>query len=248
MKYLIDVHTHTLASGHAYSTLIENVRCAEEKGLKILGITDHGVGLKSGPSLHYFTNLRVVPRTISGVYVLRGVEANIMDYNGDLDMPDEKLACLDVVIASLHDVCVKPGTREENTRALIGAMDNKYVDILGHIGNPLFEIDIDAVVEKAKEKNVLIEINNSSFGPARKGSYVNCRRAAEKAKEIGADIIAGSDAHICFDVGNFEKSISLIEEVGVPDEQVMNLHPERFIKYLKDRGKLSDMQILRGVL
>lgn len=242
MKYLIDTHTHTIVSGHAHSTLLENVRCAADKGLKMLAVTDHGVAMPGGPHIYYFGNLKVIPRVIWGVEVLRGVEANIMDYDGRLDMPEERLEKLDIVIASLHDVCLKPGTREENTRALINAMDNKYVDIIGHPGNPAFEIDIDAVVNAAKEKNVLIEINNSSFVTSRLGSYENCLNIAKKVREVGGQIVIGSDAHICFAIGEFDKAEEIIKKAGITDDMIMNTSPERFKKYLHDKGKLLDVE------
>lgn len=241
MKYLIDVHTHTLASGHAYSTLLENVKCACEKGLEIMGVSDHGPAMVNGPGPIYFQNFRVIPREIYGVQILRGIEANIMDFDGRLDMPCDKLGKLDFVIVSFHEQCIVPGSREQNTEALLKVMDNKHVDILGHLGNPVYEIDIQAVVNKAKEKNVLIEINNSSFGMSRKGSCENCRNIMETAKMIGANIILGSDAHICFDVGNFEKVHEHVESVGMPKELIMNLIPDNFRRYLKEKGKISDI-------
>lgn len=243
MKYLIDTHTHTTASGHAYSTLLENVKAAALKGLKIMAVTDHGFLLPGGPSEIYFGNLRVIPRIISGVLILRGVEANIMDFEGNLDMPDDRLKQMDIVIASLHEICIKPGTKEENTRALLKAMDNKYVDIIGHPGNPSYEIDIDSVVEKAKEKGILIEINNSSFVTSRKGSDVNCYKIAQKAGEIDANLVIGSDAHICFDVGNFEKAGELLQKLNIPDRLIMNIDPERFKRFLRDKGKILDIEV-----
>jgi Histidinol phosphatase and related hydrolases of the PHP family len=242
MKYLLDTHTHTIVSGHAYSTILENVKAAQEKGLEMMAITDHGVAMPGSPHIYYFYNLKVIPRVIYGVTVLKGIEANIIDFSGKLDMEDEVLGRLDLVIASLHDNCIEPGTREENTRALMGAMDNEYVDILGHTGNPAFEIDIDAVVSKAKEKDILIEINNSSFVSSRIGSYSNCRRIAEKAKEIGARIVLGSDAHMCFSIGNFDKADEIIRDINFPEELIMNTSPERLKQYLKNKGKLSDLK------
>jgi putative hydrolase len=235
MKYLVDVHTHTLVSGHAYSTLIENAKCASERGLKIMGSTEHGPALRNGPGLIYFMNFRVIPKVIHGVEILMGVEANILDFKGSLDIPHDILKKMDVVIASLHDIVIDSGNREENTEALLKAMDNKYVDILGHIGNPQYEIDMEAVVKRAKEKNVLIEINNSSLGPSRPGSYGNCLKVAEMAAKIGAKVILGSDAHMCFDVGNFEKANELVEKAGVPHGLIMNLSPEKFKDFLHDK-------------
>lgn len=233
MEYIIDTHTHTVASGHAYSTLIENAKAASYKGLKALAVTEHGVAMPGGPHMFYFGNLKVIPEEIEGVRILKGIEANIVDYDGNLDMPERILSRLDIVIASLHDVCIKPGTREENTRAILKAMDNKYVDIIGHPGNPAFDIDIDAFVEYAKEKDVLIEINNSSFGTSRIGSYDNCYKIAKRAKEIGATMVIGSDAHICYDVGNFKKAHELMQELDIPKELILNLWPEKLERFCK---------------
>lgn len=238
MKLLIDTHTHTVASGHAYSTVVENVKCAKEKGLKMIAITDHGPSMSGGAHRYHFSNLKVIPRVLWGVEILRGVEANIMDYSGTIDLQEKRLKDMDLVIASLHESCIKPGTREENTRAFLGAMDNPYVDIIGHPGNPVYEIDVDAVIKKAKERNILIEINNSSFSVSRPGSSENCYRIAAKAKEAGVPIVVGSDAHICFDVGRFEKAQELIETIGIPEELIMNVSVEKFKNYLYSKGKV----------
>lgn len=238
----MDTHTHTIMSGHAYSTFLENVRFAADSGLKLLATTDHGVAMPGGPPASYFNNFKVIPRVIWGVEIMMGVEANIIDYDGHIDMPNQKLQRMDIVIASLHEVCIKPGSREENTKALLNAMENKYVDIIGHPGNPRFEIDIDAVVKKAREKSILIEINNSSFVSSRSGSYDNCLEIARKAREMGVNMVLGSDAHICFDIGHFEKADEIIQKAGIPDELIMNTSPERFKKYLADKGKKPDMK------
>ena len=79
---LLDVHTHTIASGHAFSSLQEMVHAAAEKGLQILGITEHAPGIPGTCSPIYFRNLHVVPRKMYGVELLLGAELNILDYEG----------------------------------------------------------------------------------------------------------------------------------------------------------------------
>lgn len=241
MKLTVDLHTHTLASGHAYSTIQENVRHASENGMKMVAITDHGVALQGGPDILHFYNLKVVPRVMYGVEVLRGVEANIMDYDGSLDIEEKWLKRLDLVIASYHDICIAPASKEEHTRGLLAVMENEYVDIIGHPGNPMFEIDIERFVAKAKEKNKLIEINNSSLYTSRRGSEGNCLAIAMEAKRQGARIILGSDAHISFDVGNLAKAYALVEKAGVPEELIMNT-PEKIKAYLFEKGKALDLK------
>ena len=108
MKVLLDVHTHTVASGHAFSTLQEMVRTAADKGLQILGITEHTGGIPGTCSPIYFRNLPVVPRLMYGVELLLGAEINIVDYEGSLDLEEEYFKFLDIRIAGLHSLCYRP--------------------------------------------------------------------------------------------------------------------------------------------
>ncbi|SHJ76784.1 phosphatase [Paramaledivibacter caminithermalis] len=238
MKFVLDTHTHTIASGHAYSTIHDYIEVAKKKKLELVAFTDHGPAMPGGPNIFYIGNQRVIPREIDGIEILRGVEANIMDFEGNIDIPDFYLERLDLVLASLHDVCIQPGTREENTRAFIKVMNNRYVDIVAHPGNPRFPIDINEFVLAAKKNNKIIEINNSTFtNPGRSGSRDNCIMIARKAKEHGVFVVAGSDAHISFDVGSFQKSIEVFKLVEMPEELIMNTSKEKLKKYLKEKGK-----------
>lgn len=242
MKYLSDLHTHSIVSGHAYSTLLENINYCAEKGIKILGTSEHAHTMPGAPHYWYFGNMKVVPRVINGVTILRGCEANILDIDGSLDMTDESSRNLDYMIASFHEPVFKPKSKEENTAAILNVMD-KYdkVEILGHLGNPNYELDYEAIVKKAKEKNIMIEINNSSLlGSSRVGSDVNCKKVALLCREIGTKVILTSDSHINTCIGVFNKGIELLEEIQMPKELVMN-DPEKLIAHLKSKGRLSDL-------
>ena len=242
MKYLSDLHTHSIVSGHAYSTLLENINYCAEKGIKILGTSEHAPTMPGAPHYWYFGNMKVVPRVINGVTILRGCEANILDIDGSLDMTDESSRNLDYMIASFHEPVFKPKSKEENTAAILNVMD-KYdkVEILGHLGNPNYELDYEAIVKKAKDKNIMIEINNSSLlGSSRVGSDVNCKKVALLCREIGTKVILTSDSHINTCIGVFNKGIELLEEIQMPKELVMN-DPEKLIAHLKSKGRLSDL-------
>lgn len=242
MNLVLDCHVHTIPSGHAYSTIKEYIDIAKTRDIELIGITDHGPDMPGGPHIFHIGNQSVIPREIEGIKVLRGVEANIIDFKGNIDVPEYIYSKLDIMLASLHDVCIDPSTKEDHTNALIKVMDNPYVDIIGHPGNPRFEIDIDKFVEAAKEKNVLIEINNSSFVKrSRKGSYDNCRAIALKAKEIGAKVIVGSDSHICYTLGSFEKVREIFEDIEMPEELIMNTSVDKLIEHLKAKGKVNDL-------
>lgn len=236
MEFVLDTHCHTIASGHAYSTINEIAEVAKEKGLEMVSITDHGPDLSGFPNVYYFSNLRVVPSEIKGVKILKGVEANIIDCDGSLDLPEDFMKNLDIVLVGLHDPCFAPASREENTKAVLGAMNNPYVDILVHPGNPQYELDYDRIVREAQHTNTLIEINNSSF-ISRKGSYENCLSIAKKCKELGVRISLGSDTHYAGNVGNFSKAKKILEEVDFPVELIMNTSVEKLVNFLKEKGK-----------
>ena len=115
-KVLLDAHTHTVASGHAYSSLQEMARAAADMGLEVLGITEHGPSVPGTCPTLYFKNMFVVPRRMYGVRLLMGCEINILDTKGNLDLTDEQIGWLDIAIAGVHAAWYQAGTKEENTQ------------------------------------------------------------------------------------------------------------------------------------
>lgn len=235
MKPLVDLHCHTVASGHAYSTIKENIEGAKESGLKVLGISDHFEKLPGGANALHFFNLRVLKEEIDGIKLLKGVEANIIDFEGNLDTSEEVLACLDYAIASLHPPCIAFGTVEQNTNAIVNAIKNKYVKIIGHLDDSRFPVDYEVVVKAAKENNVAFEINNSSLRPGsfRQGAQENARTLAKTCAKYGVYVIMGSDAHIYYDVGQLSSSKEVIESIDFPNELVLNYDLDKFMQFIK---------------
>lgn len=233
MKFVLDAHTHTIVSGHAYSTLQEVVHEAAQKGLELVAITDHAPSMPGSTHIFYFNNMGVVPDYIEGVRVLKGVEANIINYEGAIDMDDYSLSQMDIVIASLHPPCIGFGTMEENTRAIIGAMKNPHVNIIGHPDDGRFPLDYDRIVQAAKEYKVLLEVNNSSMNPKgfRKG-LEKIKLMLEKCKQENVPVIVGSDAHISYDVGNFGYAIPLLEDMSFPEELIVNTSIDQLKSFL----------------
>lgn len=242
MKLAADLHTHTIASGHAYSTVDEMAQGAARTGLEILAITDHGPALPGGPHVYHFSNLRILPDKICGVRVLKGVEANISTPEGGLDLEERILKHLEIVLAGFHIKSgYDPGTALENTRAMIGAIENPYVDVIVHPGNPAYKVDIEAVVTAAAEAGKAIEINNASLCGIRPGSETNCAAFAKTAARKGATVSLGSDAHYHADVGKLGTALALALEAGIPPENILNTSADRVMKFLRDRGKLKDI-------
>lgn len=235
MDFLLDVHTHTLASGHAYNTINEMVQAAHDKNLKLYGITEHTMNMPGTCSELYFMNLRILPRTSGDMEVLFGAEANIINYKGTLDLPSPTIEQMDLVIASLHSPCITPGSKKENTNALIGAMKNPMVSIIGHPDDSRYPADYERLVDAAKEYHCLLEVNNNSLNPKgfRSDARKNLIEMLTLCEKKGVSVIADSDAHITSDVANFCFSKPLLEELHFPEELIVNTDVARFKNFLK---------------
>lgn len=236
MKLVVDTHTHTISSGHSYSTIQENAREAGNNGIQMFNMSDHAPKMLGGPGLFHFANLKAVPKYLYGVRIIKGVELNIMNYDGEVDLPEIYLSRLELCLASLHDVCIEPSTVEEHTRAAIAVLSNPYIDILAHPGNPLFRLDYERVVKAARDNKKLIELNNNSF-TTRAGSEYNCHEIALLCKKHGVRVVTGSDAHISFDIGKFDRIEKLLEEIDMPEELVLTTSVEKVEDYIQERRK-----------
>ena len=232
MDFILDVHCHTVASGHAFSTVSENAAHAAAVGLTHIALADHGPAMPGGTHLYTFTNQWTVPEYIHGVRVLKGAEVNILDQEGRLDLPDKLLHRMDFAIASLHRGIFPPVSKDIHTQAFIKAMENTAVSILGHPGDIFFDIDVEAVVAAAARTGTIIEINNQTLEPQSiryNGDEVQ-RRILALCKEYRVPVIAASDAHFCTLVGKIDKAKALIEAAGLPESQVLNTCAERFFE------------------
>lgn len=236
MQYLVDTHAHTIASSHAYSTIHDYIAVAKEKGLKLFAITDHGPDMADAPHFWHFINMRVLPRVVDGVGILRGIEANIKNVAGEIDFFGEHLKELDIVLAGFHEPVFPPSNSQTHTSAMIAAIESGCVDIITHPGNPAYPIDINLVAQAAAKYNVALEINNSSFLASRKGSEGNCLTIARAVRDAGGLLVMGSDSHVAFSLGNFEQALTIIEKAEFPLDRLLNRSPVALLTFLSERG------------
>lgn len=134
--YPVDLHMHTVASTHAYSTLSDYIAEAKRKGIKLFAITDHGPDMEDAPHHWHFINMRIWPRLVDGVGILRGIEANIKNINGEIDCSGKMFDSLDLIIAGFHEPVFAPHDKETNTQAMIATIASGKVHIISHPGNP----------------------------------------------------------------------------------------------------------------
>ena len=235
MQIVADLHTHTIASTHAYSTVYEMVRGAKAKGLIAIGITDHGPDMKDAPDEWHFSNLDIIPRTIEGVTVIRGIEFNICP-GGTLDkIEDKHLKPIEFALASFHEFCFPPSTRAAHTEALEVVLQDSRVQALGHPGNPKFSFDMEHIISQCNRYNKLVDINSNSFA-IRAGSKENCTEIARLCKKYEVPIVVDSDSHIEYNVGMVDNALAMLEEIEFPEELVVNSSRARLEEYFRGRG------------
>lgn len=234
MKFFADTHTHTVASTHAFSTITENAAAAEKAGIKILAMTDHGLDMPDAPHEWHFYSMRNIPRKLSNVYILRGMEANIIDYEGNLDIRNNELySCLEWIVASYHWPTCPPGTKAQHTNSYIKALQNPKVDVIGHSESIQYDYDFEEVAKVCREENKLIEVNAARlYGEEAQKRYAMILEAC--AKE-GAKIIVNSDAHFWDKIGQFQFAGEYLERLKFPNELVINADEALIKNYINSR-------------
>lgn len=247
MRPLADLHTHTTASGHAYSTLTENTWAARAKGLELIAITDHGPSVPQGAHPWYFWNLKAAPSVLDGVRVLKGCEANVSaDSENGIDLPDELLRLLDFVAVGFHPLTgFDDKDPVRNTEALLRVIENPYVDQITHPGNfSEFPLDKDVIVAAAVEHRVILELNDHSFSPSSaRAESADCEiDFAASAVEAGAPVAIGSDAHYALHVGRFDAALSVAQSIGLREDALVNRDAASVLAFLtgkRDRPRLD---------
>ena len=170
-----------------------------------------------------------------GVRLLMGVELNILDTTGRLDLDEKHYRCCDIRIAGIHVLCWEGGTRAQNTEGLLAAIHNPWTHIISHPGDGTAELDFEPIVMAARDTHTLLEINSSSMIPSRHKEVAvpNNLELLRLCLKHDVPIILGSDAHISHSIADYRYCLPLLAETHFPDELVMNYWPEQALDYLR---------------
>lgn len=247
----IDLHTHTVASGHGSNdTIADLAKTAYKKGMTLLGVSDHGPATPGSCQESYFRSLKSAPRNRAGIQVMYGAEANILNEQGQLDISDTVLSGLDFCIAAIHPQSYKnpayrrysfwdrrqvaddmEAARAYNTQAYINAMKNPHINIIAHPDDQHYPVDCEQLVCAAAEYHVILEVNEASLAPG--GYRGDTRETAltllKLCKEKELPILISSDSHGAAKVGEADHAEALTEEIGYPRDLIVNhMSPEMF--------------------
>lgn len=227
----LDVHTHTIASGHAYGTMESMICSAQKKHLKILGISEHAPGIPGTCNPFYFCNFEVVPRQYEDLRLLLGCEINILK-DGQLSLEEKYIAKLDYAIAGIHTQCYIDAGIKKNTENVITAMKHPKVSIIAHPDNSQTPLDYEEIVQAAREYQAILEMNNNSLRhPERRENCIeNYKTMLKLCEKYKVPVILSSDAHHPCDVGVIDGIAKFFEAVEFPEELIINYNPDQFLK------------------
>jgi len=202
----IDLHVHSLASGHAFNTIFELISYAGKKRIELLGITDHGPSMQGASHLGYFEMIEQIPEELDGVKIIAGCEANIISLEGKIDLPINIQRKIALIIAGLHRRTPFPErtTTAENTRAIVKAIQRNEVDILAHPYRPEFPVNIREVFRAAVDYGVLLELNLSLLNRYSTSNELleQIYLMLELVEAKNEKITISSDAHIATQLGD----------------------------------------------
>lgn len=243
MKIKVDTHSHTLVSGHAYSTIREMAEMAKEHGMEAIFFTEHAPDMPGTCCQYYFENYRILPRERYGIRTYYGVELNILDTAGTVDLPEDYLEKMDLTVASIHTTCFRgKRTVEEVTEAVVNAMKNPYINVIGHPDDSRFPVDYQKLVRMAKETGTLLEVNNTSMRKEnnRVNARENIKTMLKYCKQYGVPVTTGSDAHVDLDAGRLHYVEEILKECDFPEELVVTTSLEKLKPYMNryKKGRL----------
>ena len=222
-----DLHMHTTATdGRADAETMASA--ARATGLSYIAITDHSKalamanGLDEQAALDYARRIRELNTRLDGVTVLAGIECDIRP-DGTMDLADDCLAQLDIVIASVHSAFNQD--ESQMTDRLLRALECRWVDVLGHPSGRLilrrdgYRVDLERVIGAAAKAGVALEINSQIDRLDLDEHW------ARLARDRGADLIIGSDAHSPAALGNLRWGVTVARRAWLTPRDVLNTRP-----------------------
>jgi len=238
MTLKLDLHVHTIASGHAYNTILELVEEAKKKKMKVIAITDH-TPLCSLTDEHYFLGLKNIPDTINGIRVLKGIELEVVDTTGKVAVSHKDIDSVDFVLLGFHPEVedLDLTDKNETAEALIkGLKKIPKAKIISHPFSTFAEVDIIKISEYACKNNILLEVNLAHLNPRLNLKRCDMDRLKEMiaiVKKYNKKVIVNSDAHFITWLGDDSfLTPKLMKEIGLTKEMIINNYPKELEKIL----------------
>ena len=234
--YEVDLHSHSSFSCCGIHTIIEILNEAKRKGLKAQAITDHGPAKVDYIRSTFFTRLT---QPVEGITLLKGMECNVLNLEGEIDLGPKYIRHCDVLLAGLHNNLEVDWSRDEATDALINTMkNNPWVDVITHPLNFDFDVDLKRLAGEACETGTALEFNNSKIKYA-SVSEDQQRDFIRICRDAGCSVVVNTDAHTLNELGDTKAMERLLAEEQFPEERIVNRRFDVLMDWLEGRRPLK---------
>jgi putative hydrolase len=230
-------------------TFLEIVRITARKGLRMINICDHGPASGRRIAFSVLADRKRIPEPVvladgTSMSVLRGMEANIIDKSGTLDVPEPLVSRLDLVSAGFHQYGTLPanGSEKDNTEALVNVMKSNAVDILTHPCILPFPLDVKVVVSLAEEYGFAVEINNTNLR-LEKTNTAKLTSLLELVIDREINLIENSDGHTFHEIGENEKINEFLSGMSLSGDKILlNRDDGKLNNWIRDRKVLRSFR------
>ncbi|HEX2955959.1 MAG TPA: PHP domain-containing protein [Chitinispirillaceae bacterium] len=227
----IDLHVHSIFSRCGLHTVLELINKARALGMKGLAVTDHGLTM-GGRLNDVFFNRFICP--FDDILFFKGIECNILDEHGAIDLPSEYQPYLDVVLLGVHPNTPKGLSREYYTSLLISAIEkNPRIDIITHPNDSVYPLDYAVIANKAASLGIALELNNSRILYSR-SSVENTLSFLKVCKQERCRIAVCSDTHAIHELGQDSSVIPLLEKADFPENLIITRDASTTLVFLNE--------------
>ncbi|MBN2369437.1 MAG: PHP domain-containing protein [Vicinamibacteria bacterium] len=232
----VDLHSHSLASRCGVHTVVEMLTRARDLGMTALAITDHGPALGGRLNSVFFERLL---DPVPGVRLLKGMECNLDESPGAIDLPLDYLRYCDVVLVGLHANTPKGRSAADYTDLLVSALEaNPFLDVVTHANSREYPLDYRRLARASRDLGRAVELNNSKVALGRVAPAVTESLIAACIREA-CPVVVASDAHTLDEVGRDEAIRSVMSSMHFPEELIINRTAEEALAFIERRRPLK---------
>lgn len=238
----IDLHIHTIHSGHAYGTVYDMLKEAKSHKMDMVAITDHGPSLLGSASKIHFSMGPRFPKSYDRMDVLFGCEANVINEKGEIDLNEKTIRKLDILLVGLHDNTPYKDLGEgKNTKAMMNCFKKYPILVFVHPTTISYEYNINEVVQAACDNNILVELNlcalqRTKIKHEKEKGLESMKEMVEIVRKNNKKLIVNSDAHFFNELGDYSLLKEYWNELELTNEIIINNYPDELKLFIESKN------------
>ncbi len=231
-----DLHVHSIRSLCGTMTLGEIVTAARRVGVRSLCITDHGLAMDVG-EIWFHVLCKRVPREIDGVRIYKGIELNVLNDRGGVDMPMALVRHMDYIAVGLHPWTglLADAGPTANTDALLTALHrHPFIDAVVHPTQRSHPLEFDRLLPYMAHHGIAFEVNETNLATG-KSDLETTAQVLAQAVALGVPVVTNSDAHVAHELATDTHIQRAFDLVGLDAGLAVNADDVRLQEHLEAR-------------